>query len=204
MIARAAVAALVLLLSGCVAFEHLPVAELDCDPQLVGRWLPVDEDHADDEDDAITVDNNCQALFPPPARASTASYRTTLRGFALDGWRYLVFSAGDVERIMGIEAGTLAAAQDAAFLLRYRIEGDLLSGSIVDFSDVRAAVADKRIEGRALGVPESRAVGVIDDPSLYLVESDGQATAELLRTQPELFGDDDKSLQLRRVAGASP
>lgn len=205
MTARAAATLALLLLSGCVAFEHLPVAGLACDPQLAGRWLPVDEGRArTGEDAAVVVDAGCRALFPPPHRGDTGSYRTTLRGFALDDWRYLAFSAGDVERIMGIGAGTLAEARDATFLFRYRIEGDLLSGGIVDHASVRAAIDDGRIRGRALGAPESGAADAVDEPSLYLVESDGPATAELLRTRPRLFDDGDNAVRLRRVAGAAP
>lgn len=181
------------LLSGCVAFEHVPET-LECDPMLAGRWIPLDEVDRPDID-AVTIDHDCQAVFPPPDRGSHESHQMVLRSFALDDWKYLVFSPHDVERIYGLEVYGLAALGDASILLRYRIDGDVLQGWVVNSDVALQAAANGRLDLRTI------------ERDLYLVGGNAQSTARVLRNQSELFesaSDKTPAVHLRRVSAASP
>lgn len=180
------------LLSGCVAFEHVP-ATLECDPLLAGRWIPFDEvDQSDIEE--VVIDQDCLAVFPPPNRGVRESYRMTLRGFTLDEWNYLVFSSNDVERIYGLEADALAPLDEASFLLRYRVESDVLQGWVLDSEAALKAATDDRLDLRTV------------ERDLHLIVGDSSSTARILRSQPALFEDssDAPAVQLHRVSEASP
>ncbi len=179
--------------SGCVAFEHPPSAQMGCDPHLAGRWEPV----AANNGVPVTVDDRCEAVFPPRDNGRLPEYRTTLRSFTLDNQDYLVFSVQDVDRIFGMDAAQFAATTppSSVFLLRYRIDGDNVRGQVVDADYVANAILTKRLRGREVG------------KALLLVEGDDDAMTALLRNRPELFDGSDsaKTVQLRRaVAKVTP
>lgn len=179
--------------TGCVAFEHPPSAQLGCDPRLAGSWQPDGVNNGV----PVTLDAQCEAVFPPRDDGRLPEYRTTLRSFTLDGHDYLVFSVQDLDRIFGLEAAqfTALAPKDSVFLLRYRLDGDRVRGTVADADFVANALRTKRMRGRELG------------KAVVLVEGDGNAMTALLRNQPDLFADSGSSnvLQLRRaVAGIKP
>ena len=169
--------------SGCVAFEHPPSAQMGCDPRLAGAWQP----EGANSGVPVTLDAQCEAVFPPRDNGRLPEYRTTLRSFTLDGHDYLVFSVRDVDSIFGLEAAqfTVAAPKDSVFLLRYRIEGDRVRGTVADADFATNAVLTKRMRGRELG------------KAMVLAEGDSDAMTTLLRNQPALFDDASTTQQVR-------
>ena len=186
----ATAAALGLCLGGCVAFEHLPAVTLDCDPQLAGRWAPADVAGQD----AVDVDGQCRAQFPNGRPGQTVmSPRVQLRSFALDGQRYLVFEKGDIERMAGLGAGQLGSSDLAAlergmFLLRYRVQDDVLHAAMVDLPRMRDAIEDGEVPGREIS------------DSLLAVTSDPEAVARLLRSADVFVAPGERgAVELRRL-----
>ncbi len=166
-------------LGGCVAFEHLPEkTALACDPRLEGRWAP----DGVAANDAVVIDRQCQAIIPggSQARGAAAPIRLELRSFQLDGQGYLVFGKGDIERMTGLAAGSLAesdlqAIDKQVFLMRYRIDGDTLQTAMADQEYASDVIDEGEVPGKALA------------DTVSLVETDAGGMPGLLGSHPDLF-----------------
>ncbi|KRA70756.1 hypothetical protein ASD78_18200 [Lysobacter sp. Root667] len=191
-------AALLLALSGCVAFEHAPAAALSCDPALAGRWRSSDDGPGRD----IVIDARCRAQWPVHGR----TVEVNLRSYAEGPLRYLVLTPQDAERMLGDEGAGLSAQvpADSVFIAAYRIRGRQLRGWLPNADLVRASVQAGRFKGRLLASDEDGS----DDNATVLMQSDAEALAALLKRGPEpLFGRLDEpgseAVELKRI-GAAP
>lgn len=188
-------AALLLALSGCVAFEHSPAAALSCDPALAGRWRSDRDGPGPGRE--IVVDRQCRAQWPVHQR----SVEVSLRGYTQAATRYVVLSPEHAQRMLGSE-GDLnlmnSVPTGAVFMAAYRIEGDRLQAWLPDPDRVNAAIRDGKARGRPLKS---------GDASSVLVQGDARSIAKLLAQGPEpVFGPlktEVAAVQLQRV-GAAP
>ena len=186
-------AALLLALSGCVAFEQAPAAALSCDPALVGTW----RSQGDGPGRNIVVDRKCRAQWPVE---NGKTVELGLRGYAAGANRYLVLSPRDAERALGSDAPPGLAASvppDAVFLVLYRIDGSRLQAWLPDAGAVQNSVKTQVLQGRK---PDPK------DEAL-LVSSSGRVLANVLERGPEpVFGalTSHPALIAERTAGTAP
>lgn len=188
-------AALLLALSGCVAFERSPATALSCDPALAGRWRSDRDGPGPGRE--IVVDRHCRAQWPVHQGAVDVS----LRGYTQGATRYLVLSPEHAQRMLGNE-GELdlvnSVPKGAVFMAVYRIDGDRLQAWLPDPDRVNAAIRDGKARGRPLKN---------GDASSVLLQGNARSIAKLLAQGPEpVFGPlkpEVAAVQLQRV-GAAP
>ncbi|KQZ55533.1 hypothetical protein ASD53_14715 [Lysobacter sp. Root559] len=186
-------AALLLALSGCVAFEHAPAAALSCDPALAGRWRSKGDGPSRD----IAVDAQCRAQWPVHGR----TVEVVLRGYAQGDLRYLVLSPDEAELMLGAEGKGLSAGAPpgSVFLAAYRIRGKRLLGWIPDSEQIQAGIAAGTLQGRPMFAQDQYSI---------VVSSDAKTVAGVLARGPApLFGDlaapGSQAVELQRI-GAAP
>jgi hypothetical protein len=188
-----------LMLGGCVVFER-PPAPLTCDAQLVGRWLPV-TDSAEEaakltEDDYALVDARCHATVSMSQiggnPASKAEIEVT--GFELGGERYFALNEESIIRLFA--RGSTADARpekklppSAVALVRYKIEGDVLTLVTMDPDALRKTIEERGLKATAL------------DEFSYMIPGDEAALRKVLLSHPGLFGKSDSPpMRMRRAA----
>jgi hypothetical protein len=184
------------LLSGCVMFEQ-PPAPLACDPDLVGRWIPLPDSPQDrvplGKDDYADVDATCRVRLHDAARADAPQFDAL--GFELDGERYLALGFKEMEGLFG--TGKAAAPPipkgmpaGAVTLLKYRIRDDTLQIAMLDTVDIMQRVQQGSLKARET------------DASTYVFEGTPGALRKLLQSEPALFDafdGRDKTLRMRRT-----
>ena len=188
-------AALVALLCGCVAFEQSPVADLSCDPALAGTWT--DADGGSSSRHRFTVDAKCRLRWP---KAPGGPFAMTLRGFALDGHRYLVLTPAEADVLAEAEGDVVRQTPAGhVYLVRYRVAGKSARMRVPDWNAARAAVARGAVKGRRM---------YAEDEESVILTGDSTALAKVLRTQGgAMFGsndDEDATMHFKRVAKAKP
>ncbi len=191
--ARLAVAALALFaLEGCLMFERPPAA-LSCDPALVGHWVPVpgSEDAAVPmkAEDFADTDAKCRVHLSTASGGGKAEFDAL--GFQHDGQRYLALDRADLDGLFAVGPSQQddKLPETAVFLVKYRIDGDLLEISLPDMPYVIQEFEAKRFPAREV------------DSSVYLVRGGEKKLRKILSSQPALFkarGDTGTSLRLRR------
>ena len=188
-------AALLFVLSGCVAFERSPATALSCDPALAGRWRSDRDGPGPGRE--IVVDEQCRAQWPVPQGTVDVS----LRGYTQGATRYVVLSPEHAQRMLGTEGELNLATsvpKGAVFMAVYRIDGDRLQAWLPDPDRVNAAIRDGKARGRPLKN---------GDASSVLVQGNARSIAKLLAQGPEpVFGPlkaEVAAVQLQRV-GAAP
>lgn len=178
-----AIAAL-LALPGCVAFEHAP-AQAQCDPELPGTWL-LEEGPTTK---TVRVDARCHTEdWPNPREESVA---LDLTGFRIGEDRYLMFDPAAAQRAIGAEGESLTrtAPPGSVFLVRYRIQGDVIDAWLADPQPALAGIAAGKLQGRRL------------EDHFALLGGSPEQLRTLLSEHGEVFyGTGQKSLKLRRAA----
>ncbi|MGH8027616.1 MAG: hypothetical protein ACREO0_12910 [Pseudoxanthomonas sp.] len=187
-------------LSGCVVFERPPVP-LTCDTRLEGRWLPIansaEEEAKLTRDDYALVDGRCHAIVSMSQVGGNPASKSEIEvsGFALGQEHYFALDEQSLVRLFARGPLTDVAAekklpQSAVALVRYRIEGDVLTMAAIDGDTVKQLVEQKRLNATEL------------DKFNYLIPGDEAALRRVLLDHPELF---EKSgsppMKMRRAAG---
>jgi len=182
------------MLGGCVMFERAPMA-LSCDPDLVGRWLPLPAEGQQDTplgpDDYADVQPGCRALLSDAA--SGQSPRFNALGFRDGGHRYLAFGRQDLDslfRAMPEPPHSADLAPEAVFLTRYRIQDDVLEVALPNLVQVLGEMAD-------LTVATDPA-----QPTVRMFEGTPDQLLALLRQHPDLFDDFDRAAKVLRMRRA--
>lgn len=171
------------LLAGCLMFERAP-ADLACDPDLAGRWVPLPNNDAQNplgRDDYALVDGKCRVSLVDDKNMKDRPGFTAL-GFRLDGKRYLALDQAAMRELFNdnkppAKPSTLPAT--AVVLVKYRIVGDVLELALADMG----YVVDQAKAGK-LKVRET-------DTMVYLAEGDRASMRALLADHPDLFESDD-------------
>ena len=171
------------LLAGCLMFERAP-ADLSCDPDLAGRWVPLPNNTAQNplgRDDYALVDAKCRVTLVDDKNMQDRPGFTAL-GFRLDGKRYLALDQAAMRELFNdtkppTKPSTLPAT--SVVLVKYRIVGDVLELALADMT----YVVDQAKTGK-LKVREA-------DTMVYLAEGDRAAMRSLLADHPDLFESDD-------------
>ncbi|NUO75728.1 MAG: hypothetical protein HOQ32_06910 [Lysobacter sp.] len=186
-------AALLLALSGCVAFEQAPAAALSCDPALAGRWRTIGDGPGRD----IAIDAQCRAQWP----VHGGTVEVTLRSYAEGPLRYLILTPPEAEQMLGSDGAGLSALvpADSVFIAAYRIQDQRLRGWLPDADLVRESVQAGKLRGRLL-----KRDGESNDNATVLMQNDAQSLAALLERGPEpLFGRLDapgsEAIKLKRI-----
>ena len=181
---RSVLLLLPLWLSGCVVFERAP-APLACDARLEGRWLPIantPEDAAKQTaEDYALVDARCHATVSMSQIGSNPASKAEIEvsGFELGGEHYFVLTEESVAQLFA--RGSAGLAQEtklpstAVTLVRYRIEGDMLTMATVDPDTVKKMSEQRRLSATAL------------DQFNYLIPGDEATLRDVLLAHPELF-----------------
>lgn len=196
---RSVLLLLPLWLSGCVVFERAP-APLACDARLEGRWLPIantpEEAAKQTAEDYALVDARCHATVSMSQIGNSPANKAQIEvsGFELGGEHYFVLNEESVAQLFA--RGSSGLAQEtklpstAVTLVRYRIEGDVLTLATVDPDTVKKMSEQRRLSATAL------------DQFNYLIPGDEATLRDVLLGHPELF---DKSgsppMRMKRVAG---
>lgn len=187
---KIALACLCLLLSGCEAtsFQAPPVAAGACDHRLVGIWDSVGTKNEKDGSVELRIDAQCMLLFVEHEKDGTKEGTTTQLHVGKDrGFGYLwVDSAWVVSRFDMKEpppAGDI-------FLVRYRIDNNLLTLQTPDDKTVAHRIIDGKFNGEV-----RRIDGNLNNRVLAPVNPD------ILR-QPGFF-DPEKARLRRRVSGTT-
>lgn len=173
------------LLAGCLMFERAP-ADLSCDPDLAGRWIPLPNNDAQNplgRDDYALVDAKCKVSLVDDKNMAERPGFTAL-GFRLDGKRYLALDQAAMRELFNdnkppAKPSTLPAT--AVVLVKYRIVGEVLELALADMG----YVVDQAKAGK-LKVRET-------DTMVYLAEGDRAAMRSLLADHPDLFESDEAS-----------
>lgn len=173
------------LLAGCLMFERAP-ADLSCDTDLTGRWIPLPNNDAQNplgRDDYALIDGKCRVSLVDDKNRSDRPGFTAL-GFRLDGKRYLALDQAAMRELFNdnkppAKPSTLPAT--AVVLVKYRIVGEVLELALADMS----YVVDQAKAGK-LKVRET-------DTMVYLAEGDRAAMRSLLTDHPDLFESDEAS-----------
>lgn len=187
-----------LLLGGCVVFER-PPAPLTCDARLDGRWLPIanspEEAAKLTQDDYALVDAQCHATVSMSQIGSNPASKAEIEvsGFELGGEHYFVLTEESVAQLFA--RGSAGLAQEtklpstAVTLVRYRIEGDVLTLATVDADTVKKMSEERGLKATAL------------DEFNYLIPGDEATLRKVLLDHPELFGKSGSPpMKMRRAA----
>lgn len=194
------------LLTGCLMLERAP-ADLSCDPELAGRWLPVSKGYANNplgEDDYIEVDAQCRVTLVD-AKKPNARPGFTARSFTVNQRRYLALSEADMRELFedkAAPAGKLPAT--AVMPVQYDVVGDELQLQIAQWGYLgeqikQGTIQVTEVDNYALLTGDNahlRAV-LTEHPQLFpgQVQAEGSTTETI---QGQFF-------QLRRAsAGAAP
>jgi hypothetical protein len=184
-LARLLLILLPLWLGGCVVFER-PPAPLACDARLEGRWLPISNTAEEaaklTAEDYAVVDGGCHATVSMSQVGGNPPSKTDIEvlGFALGGEHYFAL---DEESVTGLFARGPAADSSqkkklpptAVTLVRYRIEGEVITLTTVDAEAVGKMSEQRTLDARAL------------DQFNYLIPGDEKTLREVLLAHPELF-----------------
>ena len=195
---RSVLLLLPLWLSGCVVFERAP-APLACDARLEGRWLPIantpEEAAKQTAEDYALVDARCHATVSMSQIGNNPASKAEIEvsGFELGGEHYFVLSEESVARLFA--RGSAGLAQEtklpstAVTLVRYRIEGDVLTLATVDPDTVEKMIEQRRLSATAL------------DQFNYLIPGDEATLRDVLLAHPELFEKSDSPpMKMKRAA----
>ncbi|KAF1708023.1 hypothetical protein CSC73_10375 [Pseudoxanthomonas sacheonensis] len=189
-----------LCLGGCVVFER-PPAPLACDARLEGRWLPIansaEEAAKLTQDDYAVVDARCHATVSMSQIGGNPASKAEIEvpGFELGGEHYFALSEGDVARLFARGLAADAPQEKklppaAVTLVRYRIEGDVLTMATVDSDTVKKLSDERGLKATAL------------DQFNYLIPGDEAALREVLLAHPGLFAKSGSPpMKMRRAAG---
>ncbi|MDR6841053.1 hypothetical protein [Pseudoxanthomonas sacheonensis] len=187
-------------LGGCVVFERPPVP-LTCDARLQGRWLPIansaDEAAKLTQDDYAVVDSSCHATVSMSQVGGDPSSKVEIDvpGFALGDQHYFALNEESVARLFarGLSAEVPQEKKlptSAVTLVRYRIEGDILTLTTIDGDTVGKLSEQKRLRATAL------------DQFNYLIPGDEATLRKVLLAHPELFGKSGSPpMKMRRDSG---
>lgn len=188
-----------LALAGCVVFER-PPAPLTCDARLPGRWLPIansaDETAKLTPDDYAVVDSRCHATvsMSQVGGKPASTVEIDVPGFALGDQHYFALNEESVARLFARGMSAEAPQEkklptDAVTLVRYRIEGDILTMATIDGDTVQKLIEEKRLSATVL------------DQFNYLIPGDEATLREVLLLHPELFEKSDSPpMKMRRAA----
>lgn len=139
--------ACVLLISACqgTAFEKAPVAETGCDTALVGTWDSVEDDGKVDGEVRAQIGGDCKLeVFERKDNVMRAGDATTLHVGKGGTHGYVwVDSAWSLKRFSGGFEGKPAGF----YLMRYRVDGELLILHGPDDRWVAHRIIDEDIEG---------------------------------------------------------
>lgn len=186
-------------LGGCVVFERSP-APLTCDARLEGRWLPISNTPEEaaklTAQDYALVDAQCRATVSMSQVGGNPASRTEIevRGFALGKEHYFALDEDSVTRLFarGSEAGTSQEKKlppTAVSLVRYRIEGEVLTLATVDPDTVKKLIAQHHLQATAL------------DEFNYLIPGDEKTLRDILLANPRLFENSGSPpMRMRRAA----
>ena len=156
---RSVLLLLPLWLSGCVVFERAP-APLACDARLEGRWLPIvntpEEAAKQTAEDYALVDARCHATVSMSQIGNNPASKAEIEvsGFELGGEHYFVLTEESVAQLFA--RGSAGLAQEtklpstAVTLVRYRIEGDVLTLATVNPDTVEKMSEQRRLRATAL------------------------------------------------------
>jgi len=189
-------------LSGCVVFER-PPAPLACDARLEGRWLPIantaEEAAKLTQDDYAIVDGQCHVTVSMSQAGGNPASKTEIDvpGFELEGERYFALNEQSIARLFARGSTTdtppekkLPAASVA--LVRYRMEGDVLTFATIDSDTVKNLVDKRGLRATAL------------DQFNYVIPGDEATLRKVLLDYPQLFGKSGSPpMKMRRAAGQS-
>ena len=187
-------------LSGCVVFER-PPAPLTCDARLQGRWLPVpnsaDEAAKLTGDDYALVDSRCHATVSMSQVGGDPASKAELEvtGFALGDQHYFALDEESMVRLFARGAPAEASQNKklpagAVALVRYRIDGDILTLQTIDGDTVKKLGEQKRLQATVL------------DEFNYLIPGDEATLRGVLLSHPELFGKSGSPpMKMRRAGG---
>lgn len=191
---RLSLVLLTVLLAGCVTFERAP-APLSCDARLQGRWLPVanspEEGAKLTRDDYAVVDADCEAVVSMSQTAekpaSTAQVR--LASFELGEAHYLALDERDLARLFtGAGTAKPGTRGTGVTLVRYRIDGDVLTLNMIAVETAR-----QMIERRTLA-------GTTSDQLNYVITGDEAQLRKVLLEHPDLFKQGDAPpMKMRRM-----
>lgn len=195
---RSVLLLLPLWLSGCVVFERAP-APLACDARLEGRWLPIantpEEAAKQTAEDYALVDARCHATVSMSQVGNNPASKAEIEvsGFELGGEHYFVLNEGSVARLFARGSAGLAKEtklpSTAVTLVRYRIEGDVLTLATVDPDTVKKMIEQRRLSATAL------------DQFNYLIPGDEATLRDVLLGHPELFEKSDSPpMKMKRAA----
>jgi hypothetical protein len=189
-------------LGGCVVFER-PPAPLACDARLEGRWLPIansaEETAKLTQDDYALVDARCHATVSMSQIGGKPGSKTEIDvpGFELGGERYFALNEQSITRLFARESAADAPQEkklppDAVVLVRYRIEGDVLTLATADPDTVKKLSDERSLRATAL------------DQFNYLIPGDEAALREVLLAHPALFGKSaSPPMKMRRAGGGN-
>lgn len=186
-------------LGGCVVLER-PPAPLACDARLEGRWLPIansaEEAAKLTQDDYAIVDARCHATVSMSQIGNSPASKAEIEvpGFELGSERYFALNEESIARLFA--RGTAVDAPQekklpptAVTLVRYRIEGDVLTMATVDPDTVKKLSEERGLKATAL------------DEFNYMIPGDEASLRKVLLAHPELF---EKSgsppMKMRRAA----
>lgn len=189
-----------LLLGGCVVFER-PPAPLACDARLEGRWLPIanstEEAAKLTQDDYAVVDARCHATVSMSQVGGNPASKAEIEvpGFELGGERYVALNEESIARLFA--RGTAADTPQekklppaAVTLVRYRIEGDVLTLATVDADTVKKMIEERGLKATAL------------DQFNYVIPGDEATLRKVLLAHPELFEKSDSPpMRMKRASG---
>jgi hypothetical protein len=197
---RSVLLMLPLWLSGCVVFERAP-APRACDARLAGRWLPIantpEEAAKQTAEDYALVDAQCHAMVSMSQIGSSPASKAKIEvsGFELGGEHYFVLTEGSVAQLFAQASASLAQENKlpstAVTLVRYRIEGNVLTLATVDPDTVKKMSGQRRLNATPL------------DQFNYLIPGDEATLRDVLLAHPELFEKSNSPpMRMKRAAGA--
>lgn len=172
-------------LGGCVVFERPPVP-LACDARLEGRWLPIANNPEEaaklTQDDYALVDARCYATVSMSQIGGNPASKAEIEvpGFELGGERYFALNEESIAQLFARGPAADAPQEKklppaAVTLVRYRIEGDVLTMATVDSDTVKKLSKERGLKATAL------------DQFNYLIPGDEATLRKVLLAHPELF-----------------
>lgn len=179
-------------------FERAPMA-LSCDPDLVGRWLPLPAEGQQDTplgpDDYAQVQPGCRALLSDAVNKQSSQFNAL--GFRDGEHRYLAFGRQDLDslfRAMPEPPHTAELAPEAVFLTRYRIQDDVLEVALPNLVQVMGGMAELTVAADPA------------QPTVRMFEGTPDELLALLRQHPDLFDEFERTakvLRMRRAPAAA-
>lgn len=186
---RAVLAAALPLLAACVAFERAPVAELRCDPDLVGAWTVKTGGGLSK---TAHVDARCHSEDWPAMNDKPVALDLT--GFAIGQDRYLALTPEQAQRAIGADPGSLTGTAPAGslFLVLYRVGADgAIEAWLPDSQRALAAIARGELAGRKL------------DERFALIQGTPEQLHDTLEQRLSLLYDTDRKAMVFQRAKAA-